>query len=176
MEAGGKMDDFARKAGSLEDVVNGAGDVERRRTDFGGGGLDETIHFIKRDAVWGEDESGSDGVDADIGRPVDSGSECCVAEGFFGESVRSGLRIRVVDAVVENIDDISFFAFIAETAHHFKRNHESDSHCILDGGRRRVRQRDSGIDGSVVDKDVRGGFFKSFKEFCGGVRSSEIRL
>ena len=176
MEAGREMDDFACEAGGLQEIVNGAGDVERRRADFGGGALDETVHFFERDAIGGEDEGGSDGVDADVGGPVDGGGKRRVTEGFFGEGVWSGLRIGVVDAVVENIDDISFFAIIVETAHHFKRNHKIDSHCILDSGRRGIRQRDSGIDGSVVDEDVRRRFLKLFEEFRGGVRKGEIRL
>jgi len=176
MEARGEMDDFACETGRLQDVIDGAGDVEWRRTDFGGRGLNETIHLFERDAVGGEDEGGSDGVDADIGGPVNGGGQRRVTEGFFGECVGSGLRIGVVDAVVENIDDISFFAIIAETAHQFKRNHKIDSHCILDGGRRGVRQRDSGIDGSVVDEDVRRCFFKFFEEFRRGVGEGEIRL
>ena len=176
MEAGGEMEDFAREAGGLEDVVDGAGDVERRRTDFSGGALDKAVHFFERDAVRREDECGGNGVDADVGGPVDGGGERRVAEGFFGEGVWSGLRIGVVDAMVENIDDISFFAIIMETAHQFKRNHKIDSHCILDGGRRGVRQRDSGIDGGVVDEDVRRRFPKLFEEFRGGVGKGEIRL
>ena len=117
MEARGEMDDFARETGRLQDVIDGVGDVERRRTDFGGRGLDETVHLFQRDAVGGEDEGGSNGIDADVGRPVDGGGQRRVTERFFGERVGSGLRIGVVDAVIENIDDISFFAIIAETAH-----------------------------------------------------------
>ena len=176
MEARGEMDDFARETGRLQDVIDGVGDVERCRADFGGGGLDEAVHLFEGDAVGGEDEGGSNGIDADVGRPVDGGGQRRVTERFFGERVGSGLRIGVVDAVVENIDDISFFAIIAETTHQFKRNHKVDSHCILDDGRRGVRQRDSGIDGGVVDEDVGGRFFKFFEEFRGGVRKGEIRL
>ena len=117
MEAGGEMDDLAIKAGGLEDVIDGAGDVERRRADFGGGGLDEAIHLFKGDAVGWEDEGGSDGVDAEVGCPVDGGGESGVAEGFFSESVWSGGRIGVVDAMIQNIDDISFFAQIMKTSH-----------------------------------------------------------
>ena len=73
MEAGGEMDDLAVETGSLEDIVDGAGDVERRRANFGGGGLDETVHLFERDAVGGEDEGGSDGVDVEIGGPIDGG-------------------------------------------------------------------------------------------------------
>ncbi len=117
MEAGGEMDDLAVETGGGQDVVNGAGDVERRRADFGGRGLDETVHLFERDAVGWEDEGGSDGVDAEVGRPVDGGGESGVAEGFFSESVWSGGRIGVVDAMIQNIDDISFFAQIMKTAH-----------------------------------------------------------
>ena len=46
MEARGEMDDFACETGRLQDVIDGAGDVERHRTDFGGRGLDETIHLF----------------------------------------------------------------------------------------------------------------------------------
>ena len=176
MEAGGKTNDFASEAGGLQEIVNGAGDVERRRTDFGGRGLNETIHLFERNAVGREDEGGSDGIDADVGRPIDGGGQRRVTKRFFGKSVWSGLWIGVVDAVVEDIDNISFFAIIAETAHQFKRNHKIDSHCILDGGRRGVRQRDFGIDGGVVYEDIRERFFEGFEEFCGGVRKGEIRL
>ncbi len=117
MEAGGEMDDLAVETGGGQNVVDGAGDVERRRADFGGRGLDETVHLFERDAVGGEDEGGSDGVDAEIGSPVDGGGESCVAERFFGESVWSGGRIWVVDAMIQNIDDISFFAQIMKTSH-----------------------------------------------------------
>ena len=170
------MDDFACETGGLEEIVDGAGDVERRRTDFGGRALDETVHLFERDAIRGEDEGGSDGVDADIGSPVDGGGKRRVTKGFFGERIGSGLRIGEVDAVIENIDDISFFAIIVETSHQFKRNHKIDSHCILDSGRRSVRQWDSGIDGGVVDEDIRRRFLKLFEEFRGGVRKGEIRL
>ena len=176
MEAGGEMDDLAVEAGGGEDVVDGAGDVERRRADFGGGGLDEAVHPFEWDAVGGEDERGRDGVDAEFGGPVDGGGEGGVAEGFFGEGVWSGDGIGVVDAVVENIDDISFFANIMKTAHQFKRDHEIDIECILHDRRRGVRQGNSGIDGGVVDEDVRARFSKRFEEFRGGVREGEIRL
>ena len=111
------MDDFACEAGGLQEIVDGAGDVERRRADFGGGALNETVHLFERNAIGGEDEGGSDGVDADVGGPVDGGGKRRVTEGFFGERIGSGFRIGVVDAVIENIDDISFFAIIMETAH-----------------------------------------------------------
>ena len=176
MEAGGEMDDFASEAGHLQEIIDGAGDVERRRADFGGGGLNEVVHFFERDTVGREDEGGGDGVDADVRGPVDSGGKRRVTEGFFGESVWSGDGIGVVDAVVENIDDISFFANIMKTAHQFKRDHEIDIECILHDRRRGVRQRNSGIDGGVVDEDVRARFSKRFEEFRGGVREGEIRL
>ena len=117
MKARGEMDDFARKTGRLQDVVDGAGDVERCRTDFGGGALDETVHLFERDAIGGEDKGGSDGIDADVGGPVDGGGKGGVAERFFGESVWSGGRIRVVHAMIQNIDDISFFAQIMKASH-----------------------------------------------------------
>ena len=176
MEAGGEMDDLAVEAGGGEDVVDGAGDVERRRADFGGGGLDEAVHPFEGDAVGGEDERGRDGVDAEFGGPVDGGGEGGVAEGFFGEGVWSGDGIGVVDAVVENIDDISFFANIMKTAHQFKRDHEIDSECILHDRRRGVRERRPGIDGGVVDEDVRRIFLENSKEFRRRVREGEIHL
>ena len=117
MEAGGEMDDLAVETGGGQYVINGAGDVERRWADFGGGGLDEAVHLFERDAVGGEDESGSDGVDAEVGGPVDGGGESGIAERFFGESIWSGGRIWVIDAMIQNIDDISFFAQIMKTAH-----------------------------------------------------------
>ena len=80
MEAGGEMDDFASEAGRLQEIIDGAGDVERRRADFGGGGLNEMVHFFERDAVGREDERGCDGVDAEFGGPVDGGGEGGVAE------------------------------------------------------------------------------------------------
>ena len=56
MEAGGEMDDLAVEAGGGEDVVDGAGDVERRRADFGGGGLDEAVHpFEGEGDLWRTD-------------------------------------------------------------------------------------------------------------------------
>ena len=80
MEGGGEMDDLSVETGGGQDVVDGAGDIERCRADFGGGGLDEAVHFFKGDTVRGEDEGGSDGVDAEFGSPVDGGGEGCVAE------------------------------------------------------------------------------------------------
>ena len=126
MESGGEMDVLAVEAGRGEEVVDGAGDVERRRADFGRGGLNEAVHFFEGDAIGGEDEGGGDGVDAEVRGPVDGGGEGRVAEGFFCQGVWSGGGIGVVDAVVENIDDISFFANIMKTAHQFKRDQKID--------------------------------------------------
>ena len=81
------MDDFAIETGSVQDVVDGLGNVERSRADFGRGGLDETIHFFERDAVGGEDEGGSDGVDADVGSPVEGGGEGGVTQGLLREGI-----------------------------------------------------------------------------------------
>ena len=111
------MDDLAVEAGGLQDVVDGAGDVERRRTDFGGRGLHEAVHFFDRDTVGREDEGWRDGVDTKVGGPIESGGERRVTEGFFGEGVWSGDGIGVVHTMVQNIDDISFFANIMKTAH-----------------------------------------------------------
>ena len=176
MEAGGEMDDFASETGRLQEIIDGAGDVERRRTNFGGGGLNEMVHFFERDTVGREDEGGGDGVDADVRSPVDSGGKRRVTERFFSERIGSRDGIGVVDAVVENIDYISFFTIIMKTAHQFKRNHEIDIECILHDRRRSVRQRNSGIDGGVVDEDVRARFSKRFEEFRRGVREGKIRL
>ena len=154
------MDDLAVETGRGQDIIDGAGDVEGRRADFGGGGLDEAVHPFEGDAVGRKDECGCDGVDTEFGGPVDGGGEGGVAEGFFCEGVWSGDRIGVSDTMVENIDDISFFANIMKTAHQFKRDHEIDIECILHDRRRGVRQRNSGIDGGVVDEDVRRIFFQ----------------
>ena len=94
------MDDLAVETGRGQDIIDGAGDVEGRRADFGGGGLDEAVHLFERNAIRGEDKGGSDGVDAEVGGPVDGGGEGCVAERFFGESVWSGGRIGVIHAVI----------------------------------------------------------------------------
>ena len=170
------MNNLPRETGGGQNIFNGLRDVEGRRTDFQRGGLDETVHLFKRDAVGREDERRGDGVDADVGGPFEGGGERRVAEGFFREGVRPGLRIRVVDAVVEEINYISFFEFIFETSHQFKRYHEIDIHGGLQDIRRSILQRHARIDGGVVDKHVGGVVAEGFDEAGGGARLPQIRL